>query len=109
MLPDFVAFLAALAPLSYAAPGNSARHVLHERREESSDWVKRGSLHRDALLPMRIGLPQSNLHRGHDWLMEVYASTTIAPKTNYQVVLTTFQLGSDLFEIWKLLHRRRDS
>jgi tripeptidyl-peptidase-1 len=60
----FVA-VAAIAALSKAAPA-SMKHVMHEKRQNpSSDWIK--------VARMRIGLTQSNLDKGHDLLMEVYA------------------------------------
>ncbi|EGP87472.1 unnamed protein product [Zymoseptoria tritici ST99CH_1A5] len=66
------AALAALASAVVAAPVNNfQRHVLHERREVSHNWVKRDRVHSDVKLPMRIGLVQSNLDNGHDLLMQV--------------------------------------
>ncbi len=48
-------------------------HALHEKREIASEkWVKRGKVPENAVLPIRIGLVQSNLERGADLLMEVY-------------------------------------
>lgn len=49
-------------------------HVVHEKRgldHASKRWVKRERMHKDALLPMRVGLKQNNLHKGHEWLMDV--------------------------------------
>lgn len=51
-------------------------HVVHEKRGlphhvSASQWVKRDRVDKRAILPMRIGLVQSNLHKGHDWLMDV--------------------------------------
>lgn len=63
--------LVALSTAVIAAPTNVQRHVLHERRSESENWVKRDRVHSDVKLPMRIGLNQNNLHMGHDMLMEV--------------------------------------
>lgn len=65
------AAVAALATVVIAAPTNVQRHVLHERRAESENWVKRDRVHSDVKLPMRIGLTQQNLHKGHEYLMEV--------------------------------------
>ncbi|MCJ1282915.1 Tripeptidyl-peptidase sed1 [Xylographa opegraphella] len=60
----FVNVLAAPAPVG---------HVLHERRSKhmAKAWTKRSKLSPEAKLPMRIGLTQSNLDKGHDLLMEV--------------------------------------
>jgi hypothetical protein len=49
------------------------RHVLHEERSTPSrDWVKGARIEKDAVIPMRIGLTQTNLEKGYDYLMEVY-------------------------------------
>ncbi|TVY80551.1 Aorsin [Lachnellula suecica] len=61
----------ALAALSNAAPTTS-KNVLHEeRRTPSADWIKGSRIEGSAILPMRIGLTQSNLDKGHDFLMDV--------------------------------------
>jgi tripeptidyl-peptidase-1 len=62
-----VALLAATA----AAVPTPATHVLHERRAESHSWVKVNRVHEDVKLPMRIGLTQRNLEKGHEYLMKV--------------------------------------
>jgi tripeptidyl-peptidase-1 len=47
-------------------------HVVHEKRDVSTKkWVKREKLSSRAILPMRIGLKQRNLHRADDFLMDV--------------------------------------
>ncbi|KAE8419834.1 peptidase S8/S53 domain-containing protein [Aspergillus pseudocaelatus] len=47
-------------------------YVLHERRDAiPSHWTGEKRLNGQTVLPMRIGLTQSNLDRGHDLLMEV--------------------------------------
>ncbi|GAB1208348.1 hypothetical protein APSETT445_007096 [Aspergillus pseudonomiae] len=47
-------------------------YVLHERRDAiPSHWTGEKRLDGQTMLPMRIGLTQSNLDRGHDLLMEV--------------------------------------
>lgn len=69
------AALAALTCTAAAAPThniNFQRHVLHERREPSENWVKGDRVHGDVKLPVRIGLVQSkNLEHGHELLMQV--------------------------------------
>jgi tripeptidyl-peptidase I len=73
-----VVAVAAIAAVSSAAPA-SIRHVMHEKRQTpSSDWVKVARIEGSAILPMRIGLTQSNLHTGHDLLMEVYVSNFLS-------------------------------
>jgi tripeptidyl-peptidase-1 len=65
------AVVAAIAAFSDAAPA-SIKHVLHEKRQKpASDWVKGARTEATAVLPIRIGLTQTNLEKGHDYLMEV--------------------------------------
>jgi hypothetical protein len=53
-----------------AVPSNS--HVIHEKRSETPrNWKRVARLDADVVLPMRFGLTQSNLDKGHDLLMEV--------------------------------------
>jgi tripeptidyl-peptidase-1 len=62
---------AAFAVAVAAAP--SPAHVVHESRiHEPKNWVRKERLQSEAILPMRIGLKQSNLKNGHDLLLEVY-------------------------------------
>ncbi len=46
-------------------------HSLHERHPPhmAQHWTKRSKVARNTILPMRIGLKQSNLDAGHDRLM----------------------------------------
>ncbi|TVY55396.1 Aorsin, partial [Lachnellula suecica] len=70
LLPSFLVLLALSVSARSAAVPNT--HVVHEKREVTSrQWVKRGKLSSSAVLPMRIGLKQQNLHLGHDLLMDV--------------------------------------
>jgi hypothetical protein len=47
-------------------------HVVHERREQTlTTWAKRARAHPDHIVPVRIGLTQSNLDNAEDLLMEV--------------------------------------
>ncbi|KAI4154970.1 MAG: hypothetical protein LQ340_001318, partial [Diploschistes diacapsis] len=63
---------AALAAVAAAAPTAPASHVVHEKRDAlPRNWVKRSRLEGNVKLPMRVGLTQSNLHKGDDLLMEV--------------------------------------
>ena len=68
---------AAFATLSNALP-TSANHVVHEKRSESSTWSAVQGAKPDGriTLPVRIGLTESNLHRGDDILMEVSDPTS---------------------------------
>jgi tripeptidyl-peptidase-1 len=49
-------------------------HSLHERHlpHWSNQWSKRSKVPHAQILPMRIGLKQSNLEAGHDRLMDMY-------------------------------------
>lgn len=70
LVPQF-AVIAALAALSSAAPA-SIKHVLHEeRRSPLSDYVRGARIKGSAVLPMRIGLTQTNLDHGYDHLIAV--------------------------------------
>jgi len=70
---SILATIALSAVTSIAVPTPAVvDHVLHERRSLSSAWIKRDRVHPDVKLPMRIGLTQSNLDKGYDYLMEVY-------------------------------------
>jgi hypothetical protein len=63
--------LALLATVANAAPA-LIKHVLHEERVSSmSDWVKSARIEGSAVLPVRIGLSQTNLERGHDFLSKL--------------------------------------
>jgi tripeptidyl-peptidase-1 len=47
-------------------------YEVHERRETlSSRWIKRDRVESHKLLPMRIGLAQTNLDDGYEYLMDV--------------------------------------
>ena len=47
-------------------------YVLHEKRNAAPhQWTKRSRAHADEILPVRIGLTQSNLHRAEEFIMDV--------------------------------------
>ncbi|KAH8900403.1 putative Tripeptidyl-peptidase sed1 [Thozetella sp. PMI_491] len=48
-------------------------HVLHERQPErrASTWTKREKADHGMVMPMRVGLKQTNLQDGHDRLMDI--------------------------------------
>lgn len=68
---------AAFATLSTALP-TSANHVVHEKRSGSSSWSPIEGAKPDGriTLPVRIGLTESNLHRGDGILMDVSDPTS---------------------------------
>ena len=69
-----VVVLPALLALAHAFP-KPASHVVHEKRDITHPrWVKRSGIYGRANLPMRIGLTQSNLDRGFEYMMDVYVS-----------------------------------
>lgn len=64
-------FAFTIAAICSSVP-TSVKHVLHEKRDKhSADWVKATRVESDAVLPIRIGLTQNNLEKGHEFLMEV--------------------------------------
>lgn len=73
MLPRVSLLGFALVALSTALPSvPKSRHVLHEKRSTGSTaWQKTDRVHSEAIIPLRIGLSQGNLHTGMDRLMEV--------------------------------------
>jgi tripeptidyl-peptidase I len=47
-------------------------YVAHEKRHnDRPKWTKKDRIHKDFVLPVRIGLTQSNLEKGHSYLMDV--------------------------------------
>ncbi|KAL1837990.1 hypothetical protein VTJ49DRAFT_3158 [Mycothermus thermophilus] len=63
------------------ARGLPTSHAVHERHEKRhlEGWVKRDLVDEDLTVPVRIGLRQENLERGHDLLMEI--SNPRSPRT----------------------------
>jgi tripeptidyl-peptidase-1 len=67
----FAAVATVLLVTSSAVPTPS-NHVLHEKRTSlPRSWVRSDRVEREAILPVRVGLVQNNLHIGEDLLMEV--------------------------------------
>lgn len=62
-------FLTALASTALAAPRDLKR-VLHERRA-IIDPTKGGRIEENSVIPIRIGLKQTNLETGYDAVMDV--------------------------------------
>ncbi|KAL9119180.1 MAG: hypothetical protein Q9187_004267 [Circinaria calcarea] len=69
---SFVTVVGALAVCTLALPA-SVPHVVHERRSSSSSWSEVARIKPDGriTLPVRIGITQNNLERGHDFLMDI--------------------------------------
>ena len=67
-----LAALLAVATLAHTRPFSQTGFVIHEKRETPiRAWVRREAVAPNALLPMKIGLKQQNLHMGYDYLMDV--------------------------------------
>jgi tripeptidyl-peptidase-1 len=50
----------------------TTKHPPHERRDVLPDyWAEEARLDGQTVLPVRIGMTQSNLDHGHDMLMEM--------------------------------------
>lgn len=65
-----LASLLLFAAVTFCA--SSAPHVIHEARLHlPTGWTYRSPAEKSSLIPIRIGLKQSNLHTAHDVLMEV--------------------------------------
>jgi tripeptidyl-peptidase-1 len=66
--------LCALAASAIAVP-IEPNYQVHERREFiPTSWTEGRKLDAKVSLPVRIGLTQSNLDRGHDLLMDLYGT-----------------------------------
>lgn len=64
-----ISILVATALHTLASPISSP-HIVHEKRAIASD-IRGSRIHEDAIIPLRIGLKQSNLEHGYDKVMDV--------------------------------------
>lgn len=73
LVPIFATAAAAAFAVVVTALPTSANHVVHEKRSGSSNWSPMQDAKPDGriTLPVRIGLTESNLHRGDEILMAV--------------------------------------
>ncbi|KAL9064346.1 MAG: hypothetical protein Q9157_007866 [Trypethelium eluteriae] len=70
MFCSFFLLLTALVGLSSSSP--TPWEVPHEQRHASNlDWNRRARVDGDTVLPMKIALAQTNLEKGHDYLMQI--------------------------------------
>ncbi|KAF3163032.1 hypothetical protein TWF751_010474 [Orbilia oligospora] len=77
MEPLLILLLGVFIPIVANPIGST--YVVHEKRAvKNQAWFKRSPASRSSVLPMRIGLKQRNLDKGHDLLMEI--STPGSPK-----------------------------
>lgn len=69
----FLGLVALACATALAAPSSHNTDVLHERRalEPNEDWELTGRVEGTRVLPLRIGLTQSNLHELESLLMDV--------------------------------------
>lgn len=69
--------LGGLVACASAAP-TTPTYSMHEKRElGATHWVPRDiKLNKDAIIPMSIGLTQSNLDKGYEYLMDVSEPTS---------------------------------
>ncbi|KAH8886793.1 Pro-kumamolisin [Thozetella sp. PMI_491] len=69
----FTSILATLAVAADAKPlRRSTRHIVHEESPVGRrHWSRSSRLHHEAILPVQIGLTQSNLHRAEEFIMDV--------------------------------------
>ena len=87
---------------SAAVPVN---HAVHEKRDITPDrWVKRDRLHWSATLPVHIGLTQSNLERGYEFIMDVCVMPLAFEVFRIEgFILNMGQCSSRIFQLWKAL------
>lgn len=89
-LLDFATFALAIG-VSLASP-TSHGHVRHEKRIDMPQWLKLSRVSPDMTLPVRVAIPQKDVHVGHDLLMEISD-----PKSkNYGKYLSAKEVG-DMF------------
>lgn len=72
-----ILLLGAVAAGVLAAPAPHDFQV-HERRDNlPRHWIEGRRLDKKTTLPVRIGLTQTNLDQGHDFLMDVYVDDMV--------------------------------
>ena len=91
----------ALAALAVAAPSRRSNLVVHERRaQEPRDWILTRRLDPTAVLPMRFGLTQSNMHKVEEMLMSVShpSSPTYGQHFSMKEIVDTFAPSTETIE-----------
>lgn len=67
-----ILFLVLYLSCALASPKTTSSFVLHEKRTATPHyWTKRSRAHPSELLPVRIGLTQSNLHLAEQYMLDV--------------------------------------
>ena len=81
----------------------STRYVVHEKRGNAASWSEISHTKPDKriMLPVRIGLTQSNLDQGHDILMDVAHPES----KNYGKHWTPEQVSTNTFDLESPLMR----
>lgn len=70
-LTAIIAAVAASASFVSATPVNAA-HEVHEKRSViPNGWTRQRKVTGDTRLPMKIGLAQSNLDKGYEYLLDI--------------------------------------
>jgi tripeptidyl-peptidase-1 len=69
---NLVAAVAYFAVCFAAPTADNQNFVLHEKRDGAPhQWTKRSRADADEILPVRIGLTQSNLHKAEEYILDV--------------------------------------
>lgn len=98
MRPLSFVLTSALVALAAALPSRRSNLVVHEKRaREPVDWVLSRKLEPDAVLPMRFGLAQSNLHRIEEMLISVSHPSSASYGKHYspQDIVDSFAPSDD--------------
>ena len=91
----------ALTSFAAAAPSRRSNLVVHERRaQEPRDWILTRRLEPGAVLPMRFGLTQSNMHKVEEMLMSVAhpSSSTYGKHFSMKEIVDTFAPATETIE-----------
>jgi tripeptidyl-peptidase I len=96
--PILLATAAGFLACSAAPTAETAKHnfVLHEKRDGAPhQWTRRNRAHPAEILPVRIGLLQSNLHKAEEYILDVsdpYSPNfgTYHPSSFYFLVFTQY-------------------
>lgn len=105
----FVAVAACFVAPCFAAPSSraeNARFVLHEKRDGAPhQWTKRSRANADEILPVRIGLVQSNLHNAEEYILDVSdpSSPNFGMGNCFQVTVYVYVSVQRRYLIWFLL------
>lgn len=95
-----VFYLLSLAALCSAAPA-PITHAVHEKRESTpSRWVNLGRVDPDSNVVVRVGLAQNNLHKGHDYLMDMLVSSHRPLTVTFSTDIVG-KLSPGLRKLWK--------